>query len=207
MICPNCGAENADNAEFCTLCLQRLRPAAGEGMRPAGGGYAAPGEWRPDVVSTGERMRPAARERMRHFRLRMAIYIAVAAALVAWFTLSLTVWGNPQPGKRASQVIEALNARDEARFVSLFHPSSATGAERLFKEVTDYLGGGGSFLDLELRVEAEDPYTARVLLERGSIRFAGGEVLAIEPSDGLVIRMENREGRWLAVAAGTDLLP
>lgn len=209
MICPHCGAENAENAEFCTLCLKRLRPAAGagEGVRPAGGGYAAPGEWSPDVVSAGERMRPAAKERIRHFRLRMTIYVIVAAAFAAWFTLSLTVWGNPQPGKRASQVIESINARDEGRFMSLFHPSGASGAEKLFKEVTEYLGGGGSFTDLELRVEQDDVYTARVFLERGNIRFASGEVLAIEPSDGLVIRMENRGGKWLAVAAGTDLIP
>lgn len=210
MICPKCGAENADNAEFCTLCLQRLRPATGAtglDVRPADGGYAAPGEWRPDVVSTGERMRPAARERIRHFRIRMAIYIAFAAVLVAWFVLSLTVWGNPQPGKRAFQIIEAINAQDEGRFVSLFHPTSASGAERIFDEVSDYLGGGGSFLDLELRVEQEDPYTARVFLEKGNIRFANGEVMTIEPSDGLVIRMENRGGKWLAAAAGTDLIP
>ncbi|MDI6872978.1 zinc ribbon domain-containing protein [Candidatus Solincola sp.] len=212
MICPHCGAENADNAEFCTLCLKRLEPVAGavegggETSRP-GGGYAAPGEWRPDVVSTAGRLRPAAKERIRHFRLRVIAYIAFAAALAAWLVLSLTVWGNPQPGHRAAQIMEALNAGEEERFVSLFLSSDAAGAERLFGEVSDYLGGGGSFRDLRFRVDQEDPYTARVFLEGGTIRFAGGEARAIDPSDGLVIRLENRGGKWLAAVGGTNLIP
>lgn len=213
MICPACGAENTDNAEFCTLCLRKLEPPAvgeairGEARSRAGERYAAPGVWSPEVVAERGRLRPAARERIRYFRIRATIYGILVAALVAWFVLSLTVWGNPQPGKRASQVIEALNSGEEQRFVSLFLPSEADGAERMFQEIYDYLGGGGGFRDVRFRVEQEDNYTARVLLEGGTIHFASGEVRAIDPSDSLVIHLENRGGKWLASSAGTNLIP
>lgn len=212
MICPHCGAENADNAEFCTLCLQRLepvsRPVGGreEAPRP-GGRYAAPGEWRPDVVSPTGRLRPAAKERIRHFRLRAFLSAAVVALVVAWFVLSLTVWGNPQPGQRAAQILEALNSREEERFVSLFLASDSLGAERLYREASEYLGGGGSFQDIRFRVKQSDPYGADVYLEGGSIRFPGGETRSIDPSDGLVIHLENRGGKWLASVGGTNLIP
>jgi len=212
MICPSCGAENADQAEFCTLCLKPLEPVArapearGEPSRRSGV-YTAPGEWKADVVSPGERLRPAARERIRHFRVRLAVYILLAAAVVVWLALSLTVWGNPQPGRRASQIVEALNAGEEERFVSFFKPSDAWGAREMFEELRDYLGGGGSFQDLKFRLDQEDPYTARVYIEGGTIHFADGDVRAIEPSDGLVIRLENRGGKWLGAVGGTDLAP
>lgn len=214
MICPACGAENADNAEFCTLCLTRLErpvaskpPSPGEAFRQTGEGAIAPGVWSPDVVADRDRLRPVVRKRVRRYTLRMAVYGAILAALVAWFVLSLTVWSNPQPVKRASQIIDALNAWEEGRFVSLFLPSDAQGAERIFREVSDYLGRGGSYHDLRLRVDQEDNYTARVVIESGSIRFANGETRAIEAGDSLVIRLENRKGKWLAASAGTDLIP
>lgn len=211
MICPACGAENADHAEFCTLCLKPLEPVAripeagGETSRRSGI-YTAPGEWKADVVSAGERFRPAARERIRRFRVRQSVYVFLAAAVVAWLALSLTVWGNPQPGKRASQIMEALNAGDEERFVSLFQTSDAWGAREMFEEIRGYLAGG-SFRDLKFRLEQEDPYAARVYIEGGAVHFADGDVRAIEPSDGLVILLENRGGKWLAAVGGTELIP
>lgn len=214
MICPACGAENADNAEFCTLCLTRLErpvvskaPSPGESFPQTGERPIAPGVWSPDVVADRDLLRPVVRERVRRYSLRMAVYGGLLAALVAWFVLSLTVWSNPQPAKRASQIIDALNAWEEERFVSLFHPSDAQGAERIFQEVSDYLGRGASFRDLKLRVDQEDNYTARVVIESGTIRFANGETRTIEAGDSLGIRLENRKGKWLAASAGTDLIP
>ncbi len=212
MICPKCGAENPESAEFCTLCLEKLVPVAraveagGSGHRQ-GGIYTSPGEWGADVVSGVETMRPVAKERIKRFRLRLAVYLTLVSALIAWFVLSLTVWGNPQPGKRAAQIMDALNEGEEELFISLFLSGDAEGASRLFRETTDYLGGRGSYRDLGLRVEVEDNYTARVFLEKGTIHFATGEVREIESADGLVIRLENRGGKWLASVGGTVLVP
>lgn len=214
MICPRCGAENAENAEFCTLCLERLEPVSVHKVHPlhapssvSGSRYAAPGEWRGDVVGTKRDLRSKAAENIKRFRLRMAVYGVAVIALLAWFILSLTVWGNPRPGTRAAQIVKALNSGNEQEFTSLFLESDRMQAERLFREVSDYLGDGGTFRELSYRVEQDDPYAARVYLEGGTISFADGGVSSIDPADGLVIYLENHKGKWLAGVEGTRLIP
>ncbi len=214
MICPNCGAENSEEAQFCNLCLQPLeRPPSperetSETTSPEHGGrFFSPGEWGRDVVPKTPVVSARAEKRVKRLRLRWAVYVALAASLVAWLVLSFTVWGNPSPAKRARQLIDALNAKDKALFVSLFPEAQEGDAERLYQEAVGFLGQGGGYQKVSLKVEQHDPYEAWVYLEGGTVTSSDGTKEDIDPSDGLVVHLQSYGGKWRVHAPGTDLVP
>ncbi len=214
MICPKCGAENSERAQFCSLCMEPLpgMPAAeapfSEGVRPpAGRGMPSPSEWRKDVVEPKPRMAREVQAKLRRFRVNLAIYGLVAAVVVAWLVLSFTVWGNPSPAKRASQLISSLNERRPESFVSLFTAQEQASAELIYDKVVAFLGNGGEFRNVKFRVEKKDPYAASVHIKQGNIVFGTGAVQEVGEGDGLLIRMENHGGRWYVIIAGTRLIP
>lgn len=214
MICPNCGAENVEEAQFCNLCLQPLeRPPSPEGeisQTPSfesGGRYASPSEWGRDVVPEKPVVSEKVEVKIKRFRARWAIYLVLAASLVAWLVLSFTVWGNPSPAKRARQLIDALNATDRSLFVSLFPEAQKGEAERLYDETARFLGQGGRFRNVILKAKQQDAYEAWVYVESGTVTSGDGSSEEIDPSDGLVIYLRSYGGKWWVQAAGTDLIP
>jgi hypothetical protein len=214
MDCPRCGAENPDNAEFCSLCMQRLvypqgggiATGAGEGLSGARG-RPSPAEWRPDVVGPRPRESGIVTEKIKKYRVSMAIYGMLLLALILWLALSFTVWGNPSPGKRASQIVSAVNSRDGEAFASLFAAQERSSAESLYARITDYIGTTGEFRDVRFRVEEKDPYTAHAYVKSGTVVLSGGASREITSEDGLVVSFEKRDGKWVAKVGGTKLIP
>ena len=210
MQCPKCGADNKESAEFCSLCMQRLRegpPAAaptGAAGKPPGTPYVSPADWREGLetlsVPTGKRVEESARR----FRRRMAIYGMILIAVVAWLALSFTVWRNPSPGKRSAQLIEAVNARSPDAFLELFQPQDQSAADDLYADILFYLGSTGKYVNIELGVVQDDVYT---YLESGTVIKGGDTTVSLSRSDNLVIALENRRGSWYVVPRGTDLIP
>lgn len=214
MICPQCGAENPDSAEFCSLCMQRLQQTAGRGPLPyrqdmpaALKKSSSPGEWRVDVVDSMPRRSGVVEAKVRRFRTRMGILTFLVLAVIAWLVLSFTVWGNPSPGKRAAQLIGAINEREAASFTALFPEQEKSSAESLFARVEDYLGADGEFRDVKFRVDKKDRYTAYVYLQEGTIIQGGGTSRTLSADDRLVVYLENIGGKWRVKVGGTKLIP
>lgn len=214
MICPQCGAENPDSAEFCSLCMQRLQKTAGaetfpfrQDMPAAVKRSASPGEWRMDIVDSMPGRSGVVEAKIRKFRARMAILTFLVLAVIAWLALSFTVWGNPSPGKRAAQLIGAINEREAASFTALFVEQEKSSAESLFVRVKDYLGADGEFRDVKFRVDKKDRYTAYVYLQEGTIIQGGGTSRTLSADDGLVVYLENIGGKWRVKVSGTKLIP
>lgn len=214
MNCPRCGAENPETAEFCSLCMQRLRyPHDGELPGEFNEGVAgtrrgvSPAEWRPDVAATRLVRSGVVAEKIRKYRLSMTIYGALLLAVIVWLVLSFTVWGNPSPGKRASRLIDAINNHDGDAFASLFAAQERSSAESLFAEITEYMGTSGEFRNVSFRTEKKDEYTAYVHLQSGTLVLASGTAHEIAAEDGLGISFEKHGGKWVAKVQGTRLIP
>ena len=189
MKCPRCGADNAEGAEFCSLCLERLRAPAAPADSAAGplpgtraGAYVAPGEWRGDMGTLKPAFSKAVETKVRHFRWKMVVYIALVAAIVAWIALSFTVWGNPSPTKQCNKLIAAVNARDEAAFMDLVLPGSESLGRERYLEITRFLGEGGEIEGTALKVDVLDNYEARGYLATDTIE--------------LIIALQNHKGTW-----------
>jgi len=194
--------------------MQRLRqPYVGEGLPPGGdvpGAIkkpASPSEWRGDVAGPGPRRSRVVEAKVRKFRTSMALYILVLLAVVAWLVLSFTVWGNPSPGKRAGQLIDAVNEREEESFISLLMEEDRGSAQLLFDKVTDYLGAGGEFREVKFRVEKKDRYMAYAYLQSGRVVRESGPEQDLTADDGLVVYIENHGGKWYVKSGGTKLIP
>lgn len=210
MKCPKCGSENPPESEFCTLCLERLQ-SSGTGpstyRRTAPGErYVAPGEWRGEAEAMRSPVRMEVRRKVRAFRFKMVGYGFLLAAFSAWLILSFTVWGNPSPGRRAMQYIEALNRRDAVAAQELVLPSKHSEGERLYRDLVYYLGDTGRFENVEFEVMEQDVYSSQAYLVRGSI-VIGTENRAIAEEDGLVIYLQNRGGKWYIDPSSTVLVP
>lgn len=211
MICPKCGADNPESAEFCSLCTERLRGGGGTSHAPTSPGkaghYVAPSEWRGDAAVLRPALSEAVERKVRRFRWKVFAYLTMIAALVIWLVLSLTLWSNPSPHKVCNRLLDAANRRDAEAFTQLFTPSDRGLAEDIYGDLILYLGTGGRFSGVSVRADRLDAYGARCYLEGGSIETGTGSTVEIEPGDNLVVSMENREGRWYVTARGTDIIP
>lgn len=212
MRCPKCGADNPDSAKFCSLCMEDLAQAGKPIHQRMPGGapgdvYLAPGEWRGDA----ETLRPAVSKvvvaKVHRFRVKITIYSIVIAIIVAWLILSFTVWGNPSPGERAMQLIDAVNARNEEAFLDLFQEISRPAAEDIYARLVSYLGSTGRYDDVKLEVDRDNNYDAISHIESCTIQTGGGSLRSVSRSDNLMIVMENRKGKWYIVTTGTDIIP
>lgn len=209
MICPQCGAENSDSAQFCNLCAAKLEPL----LRETGGGApgerrrVAAGEWRGDEELLRTAPSKAAQKKMAVFRVKVAVVAVLVAAAVAWVVLSLTVWANPTPSKVSSRLIEALNERRRADFTALFPEEERASAGLMYDEITEALGAEGRYREVKFRVEKPDNYTAYCHLEGGSVILSGGSAVNIQPSQKLVVYLENHGGKWYAKTWQTSLVP
>ncbi len=212
MKCPKCGADNPDSAEYCSLCAEELTarssPGPGRTARAAPGeGYRAPSEWRGDAEVLRPEVSKVVVKKMQRFRIRMAVYGVIIAAIITWLALSFTVWGNPSPGKISMQLIDAANARDEEAFTGCFHENDLASAASLYDSVVLYLGALGRYEQVKLDVEESSAYEAYAYIENGVITSAGGSSLSVDVSEGLKIALENHGGRWYVVPRGTDIIP
>ena len=212
MNCSKCGADNPDNAEFCSLCMQKLFPSGDPAAqrRPSaapGDLYVAPGEWRGEVETLRPKVSGVVKAKVRKFRFHLLIYGIVIAIVVVWLGLSFTLWGNPSAGKRAMQLIEAANARDKDAFVGCFQLQSLAAAEDMYTRVISYLGSSGRYEDIKLDVDQPNNYVAYSSLESGSIQAGTGSVVNISGAENLKITLENHEGKWWVVITGTDIIP
>jgi len=192
--------------------MERLRQAGVEtpqrGYDTAPGDlYVAPGEWRGDAEALRPSVSKVVKTKVKRFRLRLAVYGAIVAAVVIWLVLSFTVWGNPSAAKRSMQLIDAVNARNSEAFVGLFEEKHRPAAEVLYNDLTSYLGANGEYEGVKLDVEVASVYDAASYLESGTIARGGGSSVSISGSDNLVIILENHNGRWYVVPSGTDLIP
>jgi len=205
MICPQCGAENPDNAQFCTLCAAKLEPLLPESA-PGERRRVSAGEWRgEDLLVT--RPSKAVQKKMVAFRVKLTVASILVAAVVAWLVLSLTVWANPSPSKVSSKLIEALNDRSRADFASLFREEERASAESMYEGLIRELGAAGAYRDVKFRVVKPDNYTAYAHLESGSVTLGDGTVVNIQSSDNLVVYLESHGGKWYARTLQTRLLP
>jgi uncharacterized membrane protein YvbJ len=213
MKCPKCGAENADSAEFCSLCAERLEPmqeAAPSPQRtgrPPGETYIAPGEWRGEAEVLRPKVSKVVETKIRRFHWKLIAYTVIVAIVVVWLVLSFTVWGNPSAEEVSHKLIEAMNDRDPAAFVALFMDQDETEAQNMYYRVSTYLGSSGSYDDLGLSVEQPDNYEAYIYLESGTITTSGGSTVTISRSQNMIINLENQEGMWYVTPRGTDILP
>lgn len=211
MKCVKCGADNPESAEFCSLCMEKLQQggAAAPQHRPSvvpGDSYLAPGEWRGDTETLSPTVSKVVADKVMRFRLKMAIYGIIIALLIAWLVLSVTLWGNPSPGKTSMQLIDAVNARDPETFVHLFLEQNQAAAEDLYASIISYIGSSGKYEDITLDVDQPDNYDAYSYLDGGTIS-AAASATSISRSDNLKIALENRGGKWYVTPNGTDLIP
>jgi hypothetical protein len=211
MKCPKCGAENPESAEYCSLCMEKLLSDGATAPRrkastAPGDTYHAPGEWRGDAETLRPEVSRIVVEKVRRYRVRLAIYGVIIAMIIIWLVLSFTVWGNPSPGDRSMQLIDAVNARNEEAFLDLFQEQNRAAAGELYDRVTSFLGSTGSY-DVKLDVDKQNNYEAVSYLASGTIVIGGGSTRDVSRSDNLRIVMENRKGRWYIVPLGTDIIP
>jgi hypothetical protein len=209
--CKKCGADNPDSAEFCSLCMERIREP-GEAGFPArhaapDESYVAPGEWRGDAEILRPTMSKVVQDKVRKFRSKMVVYGIIIVLIIAWLVLSFTVWGNPSPGARSNQLIDAINNRNPDAYLSLFQEKDIASAKVMYSELEAYLGGAGSYTGVKLKVDQPDVYDARSYLEGGTIELMSGRSISITRADNLMIVLENHGGKWFVVPEGTNLVP
>lgn len=214
MECPKCGADNVEDAEFCSLCLERLG-SPGPSTVPSHGAewpvredrYAAPGEWRGDPEALTPQVSKVVGKKVREFRIRLLVYAVIVAVVLVWIILSFTVWGNPSPGELSQQLLEALNRRDQSAFIALIVPESREAGAMLYNDGVKYLGEKGEYADIGFKVDEIDEYDAIAYVQSGSINGGSGGTVGLSPSSNLVIVMENHKGKWYVNPRGTWLLP
>jgi hypothetical protein len=212
MKCPKCGADNKDNAEFCSLCMERMVRDGGPSRSRISTGapgdvYTAPGEWRGDAEVLRPEVSQIVVHKLRKYRIKLTIYGVIIAIIVAWLVLSFTVWGNPDPGERAMKLLGAANSRDEGAFVDQFQEQDSDAAMSMYSRVVSYLGDTGSYSDIKLDIAQENSYDAVAYLESGTVQAGGGYNRNLSRSDGLMVVMENHKGVWYVDPTGTDLIP
>lgn len=211
MKCPKCGADNPANAEYCSLCMEKLQRVdsttglVGRGGAP-GDQYIAPGEWRGDADILHTSVSKVVETKVKKWRIKLAVYGMIIAVIIIWLVLSFTVWGNPSPAKRSMQLFDVLNARDQEAFVGLFEDKYRSVAEQLYNDVVIYLGTGGRYENIKLDVVEATVYDAASYVESGNI-VTGGSSVSISSMDNLVITLENHYGKWYVVPKGTNLIP
>ena len=212
MKCPKCGADNPDNARFCSLCMETIDRAdafapAGMPAREPGEAYAAPGEWRGDRDTLAPQVSEVVTSKIRRFRVKVVLYAIVIAAVVVWLVLSFTVWGNPSAGKRSGQLMDAVNDRNMDAFLELFEEHDRTAAEDKYRSVVSYLGDGGRYEEVSLVVDHQSNDEAVAYIDYCVIRTGGGSSREISRSANHRIILENQKGRWYVVPRGTDIVP
>ncbi len=212
MRCSECGAENAESAEFCSLCMQRLKqpaspsPQGGYGAA-AGGGHVAPGEWRGDADALRPEVSGVVTSRVHRYRVKMLVLVLVVAAIVFWLVLSFTVWGNPSPGEVSEGLLDAANARDREAFIALFEEMNRPAAGELYAALTARMGARGRYENVEFDVVVNNDYDAVAYLESADLVSGDDSKRPVTRSDNLMVVMENHGGRWYVVPRGTSIMP
>jgi zinc-ribbon domain len=211
MECPKCGAKNPDEAEYCSLCLDKLPVTQSQ---PVGSGdtqphtYVSPSEWR---GSDTELMAPGrsnvVERKIRRLYLRLIIYGVLVVCFAVWLTLSLTLWGNPSPGKQSAKLLEALNARDQAAFEALVLPDSRAEGQYIYDNTLLTLSSDGSFEDVKFKVTQPDNYTAQVAITGGAITSSIYGRIDLSQHSNLVLLFENHGGKWYFQPSGSTLTP
>ncbi len=200
MECPQCGNENPEGSEFCSLCYEKL-PQAGAAGQPSAqdlparsSHYRSPGEWHGDLAEQ-EIAEPEVKRRVLRFRIRHVVIVFLVLALVVGVVLMLTVWGNPSPGKILEDYLAAVTAGEEARAMELVVP--AQSLRSLTRVDEDIAALGGAKLEgLKVRELRTDQDEVRVTIVGGSLTPVGGARIELTESDGLVFRLLMRKGRW-----------
>ncbi len=212
MKCPKCGADNPEHAEFCSLCMEGMAEAAGpsRSRMPAGAPgdvYTAPGEWRGDAEVLRPEVSRVVVQKLHKYRIKLGVYGVIILIIMVWLVLSFTVWGNPDPGERTMQLIDAVNSRDEEAFLDLFREQDREAALGVYTRTVSYLGDSGSYSNIKLDVDQENNYSAVSFVESGTVQAGGGYERNLSRSDGLLVVMENHKGVWYVTPTGTDLIP
>jgi hypothetical protein len=215
MKCPKCGADNPEGAPYCSLCLQQLAPSSpgpGGPTQPAQPAqrepYVAPGEWRGEAGLAKPHTSEVIESRARRFRWKTALIAGLLVIVVVWIVLSFTVLGNPTPGDRSMQLIEALNNRDFESFNEIIIPDRRADSEKLYDDFIYFLGTDGTFTDIKLDVVQDNQYDARSHVVGGKVLMRGSsEPVDITEADNLIIILENHKGTWYVIPRGTILIP
>ena len=145
--------------------------------------------------------------KLHKYRVKLVIYGVIVAIIIAWLVLSFTLWGNPDPGERTMQLIDAVNARDEDAFLDLFQEQDREAAQGIYIRTVSFLGDTGSYFDIKLDVVQENNYDAVSYIESGTVQSGGGYDRSLSRSDNLLVVMENHKGVWYVIPRGTDLIP
>ncbi len=214
MNCPECGAENSDDALYCSLCLRELKVVKGAGVPPGAhstsvepeagfatwvpptGKYTPPSEWRGDAVTVRVEPYQQVERRVRRLEVAWFIYGALIAAIAIFIILCLTVWGNPSPAEVAGKFVQALNQRDRVEMKKYISPGQASTADHKLEELLGQLGEG-TFQRLSYEVRKESPYNVQVRIKGGVFSPGGARMdVTIDYDDNLYIGMNSLKGKW-----------
>jgi hypothetical protein len=211
MECPKCGAENPEGAEYCSLCLEKLaaiQPSYEGTQAPSHPStYMAPSEWRGDADLAGTGVSKVVARKMKRLHLKIAIYGVLVIGVAAWLVLSLTIWGNPSPGKQASKLINALNERNAAAFNALVLPEENAQGQPLYDNIVLALGSDGQLENVTFSVAQPDNYTAQASITGGRITSSVYGPIDLAQQSALVLVFENHKGKWYFEPAGSSLIP
>ncbi len=206
MRCPECGNENTEDAEFCSLCYAGLKgrkgPATTSVRRAPGeatgkeGGYQSPSEWRGELVKAEISPEDEVGRRIRNFKIRNLIFAFFVVAIIVAVVLMLTVWGNPSPQKVLKSYLTAITAGNEAQALEWMLPGDAAlNTQSVDAAIAE--AQGVKVEDLKIKVTRTDQDTTKAILTGGWITPAnGGERHQITEGDNLSFTLHMSKGRW-----------
>ncbi len=225
MNCPECGAENKDDARYCSLCFCELKGREREGepfiphhaqaepeagflpWTPPTGAYTPPSEWRGESVSIRVEPYQQVERRVRRVEIAWFIYGSLIAVIVIFLILCLTLWGNPSPSEVAGKFIQSLNRKDRVEMKKYITPNQVSTADHKLQELLEQVGEG-TFLQLSYEVSKESPYNARVRIKEGIYSPGGARMdVTISYDNNLYIGMNSIKGKWYIDVNEINIIP
>lgn len=206
MRCPECGNENPEDAEFCSLCYSGLKGPGGpapSSVKPAPrqetrseGGYQSPSEWRGELVKTEIPPEGEVGRRIRNFKIRNIVFAFFILAIIVAIVLMLTVWGNPSPQQVLKNYLNAITTGNEEQALQWMLPGdTAVNTQSVDAAIAD--AEGVMLEDLKIKVNRTDQDVVKATLTGGWITPAnGGERRQITEGDNLTFRLLMSKGRW-----------
>ncbi len=207
MECPECGAENPDDTDFCSLCNAKLKastapyphalrtPGSGE-AGPASGGYKSPAEWHGELARTdipGER---EVERRARRFKARNISFAALVLAVIVGVVVVLTVWGNPSPSQVLNRYLTAVTGGDVEQALTLMLPGD-TALNVASVKVAVAKAKGIKLEGLKVKVLRTDEDAVKATLVGGWLTPADGHTREeIKESDNFAFYLLMQKGRW-----------
>ncbi len=205
MDCPQCGMQNPDSAEFCSLCYTKLAGrAVPAGPRPetpampegAAAAYRSPSEWHGELAKPDIPPEELVEHRVRNMKIRNFIFAFFVLAIIVGVVLMFTVWGNPGPQQILKNYLTAVTAGNETEALSLMLPGNDLANSQAVAAAIA-AGAGMKLEDLKMKLERTDQDAAKITLVGGWITPAGQTARSeITESDNFSFKLDMQKGRW-----------